>query len=174
MSLASLACRRHGRSMALVASRTTTKSTTSPLRLGEVNRKRYFSDQPENQPPPTLQNVLLASTLLGFVGFVFTYSMNTVGRGDEAEDDPLAQLKAEAQEARVRQSNNKPLSKEEVEALESGISADQYDSNTRLEVAVAAPADIAQLEEEANLKVFSKKQQEGVTKKKKPWWRFGF
>ena len=100
--------------------------------------------------------------------------MNTVGRGDEAEDDPLAQLKAEAQEARVRQSNNKPLSKEEVEALESGISADQYDSNTRLEVAVAAPADIAQLEEEANLKVFSKKQQEGVAKKKKPWWRFGF
>lgn len=122
-----------------------------------------------------MQNLLLAGCLFGFVGSVFTYSLNAVGRGDD-EADPLAQLKAEAQEARQNQQQNKRLTKEEIEALESGISAEHYDKNTKLEVAVAAPAEIAAIEEEANLKVFGKTQGGGdqSEKKKKAWWRFGF
>lgn len=120
-----------------------------------------------------MQNVALASVLTGFVVAVFTYSMNAVGRSGE-ENDPLALLKEEAQEARqMKQANehNRTLSKEEIAALESGMSG-VYDESTKLEVAVAAPADVAQIEEEANLKVF--KQKQGGDEKKKPRWRFGF
>jgi hypothetical protein len=99
--------------------------------------------------------------------------MNAVGKGD-AEDDPLAQLKEEAQDARQLKDNEhkRKLSKEEIAALESGLTV-EHDGTTKLEVAVAAPADIAQLEETANLKVFQQKQGD-KEKKKKPWWRFGF
>jgi hypothetical protein len=111
-----------------------------------------------------MRNVLLAGGLFGFVGFVFTYSMQAVGRsGPEA--DPLAQLKAEAQEARQNKEHNKRLTKEEIEALESGVSAENN----------VEKAEIAEIEEEANLKVFAKKQGGAEPeKKKKGWWRFGF
>lgn len=103
--------------------------------------------------------------------------MNSVGRAD-GEEDPLAQLKAEAieAEAAAAASKNKgKMTQEEILALESGMTAGgKYGE---VEVAVAAPADIAALEEEANMKVFRAKQQEvagGEQKPKKPWWRFGF
>jgi hypothetical protein len=104
--------------------------------------------------------------------------MNAVGKSDAATD-PLAQLKAEAQEARGSSDQKKILSKEEILALESGLTGGggEY-GDGELEVAVAAPADIAQLEEEANLKVFrSQKQQQGddsEPKKKRPWYRWAF
>lgn len=115
--------------------------------------------------------------------FVFLYSMNAVGRGDgdaSEGNDPLAQLKAEAQEAREhrdRVEGGGRMTEDEIRALESGIMRDdgQVDGNRIItEVAVAAPADIAALEEEANLKIFRKKQGEGEEPKpKKKWWRFG-
>ena len=117
--------------------------------------------------------------------------MNAVGKGDgdAAEgNDPLAQLKAEAQEARDhrdRVEGGGRLSEDEIMALESGLGASPMMADGEAadgdriitEVAVAAPADIAALEEEANLKVFQKQQsggEEPQEKKKKAWWRFGF
>lgn len=114
--------------------------------------------------------------------------MNAVGRGDgdAAEgNDPLALLKEEAQEAReirdrAEGGNGGRMTEEEIMALESGLgaSADGEVDGDRIitEVAVAAPADIAALEEEANLKIFRQQQNEGKDEKpkKKPWWRFGF
>lgn len=116
--------------------------------------------------------------------FVFLYSMNAVGRGDgdaSEGNDPLAQLKAEAQEAREhrdRVEGGGRMTEDEIRALESGIMRDDGDiDGDRIitEVAVAAPADIAALEEEANMKIFRKHQEDKEPpKKKKPWFRFGF
>lgn len=135
-------------------------------------------------------NVALAGVLGGFVTFVFLYSMNAVGRGDGDAvegNDPLAQLKAEAQEAREHRDRTKGggrLSDEEIMALESGLGAAEIMADSKADedriitdLAVATPADIAALEEEANLKIFEKKKNTGVEqneKKKKAWWRFGF
>ena len=112
-----------------------------------------------------IANLALASALTGFCIFVFTYSLNAVGKS--APDDPLAQLRAEAQEAQdVRlQQKAQRLTPEEIAALESGRTVDGDD----MEVAVAAPAEIAQLEEEALLL-----GAKSSPPKKKPWWRFGF
>lgn len=106
--------------------------------------------------------------------------MNAVGRGDVPEgetEDPLAQLKAEAQEARETRAAQKAqrLSKDEIALLESGMNARGDISSSSIEVAVAAPAEIARLEEEANLKVFQKSREDDTgNSKKKPWWKFGF
>ena len=110
-----------------------------------------------------IANIALASALTGFCVFVFTYSLNAVGKS--APDDPLAQLRAEAQEAQdVRlQQKAQRLTPEEIAALESGRTMGGDD----MEVAVAALAEIAQLEEEELLGGKS-------APKKKPWWRFGF
>ena len=124
-------------------------------------------------PDPTMANYSLALVLLGFVGCVFFYSMNAVGKGEEIEGgelDPLAQLKAEAQEARTMEkyqtSGGKDrMSQEEIQKLETGRSAS--DDAAVLEAA---------LEDEANRKVFGDGSDGGdeKQKKKKPWWRFGF
>ena len=177
-SLTSLTCRTCRRGI---------RSNSRFLRSENNNRvatgRRFNSSKPtEEGPPPTLQNISLASALAGFSFFVFTYSMNAVGRSDTdstSESDPLAQLKEEAREARQQKDkdNARKLTPEEIAALESGISTEGREG--QVELAVAAPADIAQMEEEANLKVFQQQQQNqttngGATKKKKPWWRFGF
>jgi len=110
--------------------------------------------------------------------------MNAVGRGDGVAsegNDPLAQLKAEAQEAlehRDRVEGGGRMTEDEIRALESGIMRDdgEVDGDRIItELAVAAPADIAALEEEANLKIFRKKQDEGEEPKpkKSKWWKFG-
>mmetsp|Transcript_8054 Transcript_8054/g.21780 ORF Transcript_8054/g.21780 Transcript_8054/m.21780 type:complete len:172 (-) Transcript_8054:536-1051(-) len=145
---------------------------------GRAPIRRRFASSPPTASPPTLQNIGLAAFLATFVGSVFVYSMNAVGRGDQnaadgIEADPLAQLKAEAQEARVANEHKRRLSPEEIEALESGVT---YSKDAQVEVAVAAPAEIAQREEEASMKVLQRKQAEAgdETQKKKPWWRFGF
>lgn len=130
-------------------------------------------------------NVVLASILGGFVAGVFLYSMNAVGRGDgnaSEGDDPLAQLKAEAQEAREYRGRvegggpNGRMTPDEIRALESGVGAAEMMTDGEV-VAVATPADIAAIEEEANLKIFRLQQQQNNNeepKKKKAWWRFGF
>jgi len=113
---------------------------------------------------------MLAAGLFGFVTFVFLYSMNVVGSGGDGNaakgEDPLAQLKAEAQEAREHRGQGGAggrMTKEEIRAIESGVD-------------VAASADIAALEDENNLKIFGKRKNQGKEPeaKKKAWWRFGF
>ena len=111
--------------------------------------------------------------------------MNAVGRGDgnaSEGDDPLAQLKAEAQEAREYRGRvegggpNGRMTPDEIRALESGVGAAEMMTDGEV-VAVATPADIAAIEEEANLKIFRLQQQQNNNeepKKKKAWWRFGF
>ena len=167
-SLATRQCR------SLAFRRVTNRLTSQSQNKTQMVRRWQSSPaKPEDAPPPTIQNMALASVLTGFCFFVFTYSMNAVGRNDE-ENDPLAQLKEEAQEARLNKANEhkKRLSPEEIAALESGMTGG-YDKNAKVEVAVAAPAEIAEIEEQANLKVFQSKEG-GEEKKKKPWWRFGF
>jgi hypothetical protein len=96
--------------------------------------------------------------------------MNAVGKADA--DDPLARLQAEAQEAKEsrEKSHARRLTVEEIVALESGSTTQQENGGGR--------AEIAALEEEANLKIFGKENGdnggEASNKKKKPWWRFGF
>jgi len=110
--------------------------------------------------------------------------MNAVGRNDSralaTEEDPLAQLKAEAQEAKEIRQRQKAqrMSQEEIAALERGDSSAKRNS-----VAVTSVDDVDELEQAANRKIF---EQEGElkeeaaasnnenAKKKKPWWRFGF
>jgi len=159
-------------------------------------------DKKKTKKSVLVPNVVLGTALFGFVTGVFLYSMNAVGAGPGGggdaldDDDPLAQLKAEAQEAIDHRSKveggSGRMSPDEIRALESGLvgtavvdgKAVIIDNNTGertvLEVAVAAPADIAALEEEANLKIFRQTKQqtnnddEKEGKKKKSWWRFGF
>eukprot|EP00531_Pseudo-nitzschia_arenysensis_P013303 CAMPEP_0116156494 /NCGR_PEP_ID=MMETSP0329-20121206/22862_1 /TAXON_ID=697910 /ORGANISM="Pseudo-nitzschia arenysensis, Strain B593" /LENGTH=197 /DNA_ID=CAMNT_0003653581 /DNA_START=209 /DNA_END=802 /DNA_ORIENTATION=+ len=172
-----------------------------PNNDGIKNRSLSSSAPPSSKPPTSasssgggskkktastemVPNIALASVLGGFVTFVFLYSMNAVGRGDgdaSEGNDPLAQLKAEAQEAREhrdRVEGGGRMTEDEIRALESGIMRDdgEIDGDRIItEVAVAAPADIAALEEEANMKIFRKHQEDKEpSKKKKPWYRFGF
>ena len=173
-------------------------SRNSRVKTNARNNRSMSSAPPSSKPPTSastekkktasselVPNLALASVLGGFVTFVFLYSMNAVGRGDgdAAEgNDPLAQLKAEAQDARDhrdRVEGSGRMTEDEIRALESGIVRDHGDADgDRIitDVAVAAPADIAALEEEANLKIFRKQQDDGkeIKPKKKPWWRFGF
>ena len=174
-------------------------SRNSGVKTNARNNRSMSSSAPPSSKPPTsastekkktasselVPNLALASVLGGFVTFVFLYSMNAVGRGDgdAAEgNDPLAQLKAEAQDVRDhrdRVEGSGRMTEDEIRALESGIVRDHGEADgDRIitDVAVAAPADIAALEEEANLKIFRKQQDDGkeLKPKKKPWWRFGF
>lgn len=162
----------------IVVSRTAARQTA----LRSAMLRRWQSSSSSSSPSSTgqpaevgpqvqLANIALASALLGFCGFVFTYSMNAVGRADA--NDPLARLQAEAQEAKDARdkSQARRLTPEEVAALESGMT--RRDGGG-MEVAVAAPAEIAQLEEEANLRIFRTDNSVEASTKKKPWWRFGF
>ena len=180
-----------------------------PKNVKTNNRRALSSSTPPSSTPPTgaatgknsggakkqktsstelIPNMALATLLFGFVTGVFLYSMDSVGRGDgstEDGNDPLAQLKAEAQEAREereRQGNTGRMTDDEIMALESGLGAtemmsEEVDGDRIIrEVAVAAPADIAALEEEANLRIFNQQKNDGKEEKgkKKKWWRFGF
>ena len=169
----------HGSRM-LMAARCSRQLNLQAFRhhVRECGRRWKSGGPKEMQPPPTTKNIMLAGALVAFCGSVFTYSLRAVGRNDgtveNGADDPLAQLKAEAQEARDSQNDQKKggrMSPEEIAALESGIRGN-YREGEQIEIAVAAPDDIAQLEEEANMKVFQSSQQK-ESKKKKPWWRFG-
>jgi hypothetical protein len=89
--------------------------------------------------------------------------MNSVGRAD-GNEDPLAQLKAEAHEAMQHQDVKKKLTPEEIEALETGNISNSDGSDIFCEAAME--------EEEANLKAMQR-DEVNVKKPKKPWWRFG-
>lgn len=148
---------------AMLSSNRVARTTTTTIRRWESTNFPKQAEDATVDSRTRLANIALASALTGFCVFVFTYSLNAVGKS--APDDPLAQLRAEAQEAQdVRmQQKAQRLTPEEIAALESGRTGGED-----MEVAVAAPAEIAQLEEEALL--LGKTQ----AQKKKPWWRFGF
>jgi hypothetical protein len=161
------------------SSKPPTSASSSSKSGGNENKKTGTTE--------IVPNVVLATALGGFVVGVFLYSMNAVGRGDGSAvdgNDPLAQLKAEAQEAREYKDQYQGgaggrMTDDEIWALESGLGAHDGEADgdrVITEVAVAAPADIAALEEEANLKIFRKQQNGGEEPKakKKAWWRFGF
>ena len=143
--------------------------STSPSSLGD-KKKKTKTAQSEIIP-----NVALATILFGFVTSVFLYSMNSVGRGggggSDGTDDPLAQLKAEAQEAldhREKTGATGRMTPDEIFELESGSGGTSVADGDEA---------VINLEEEANSKTFHQQQQKdesGGGKKKKPWWRFGF
>jgi hypothetical protein len=152
-------------------------SSSQPSANNSNSSSSSMGGKPESstKDPPTLKNLTLATALFGFVTYVFWYSLNAVGRAD-GDEDPLAQLKAEANEAMQYQTVKKKLTPEEIQALESGTittSGGDDDGGEQFLVevtGVAVPIDISTIEEEANL------NQNGIVEKKlqKPWWRFGF
>jgi hypothetical protein len=123
-------------------------------------------------------NVMLATVLFGFVVGVFWYSMNAVGRGDvltgggsggDEEEDPLAQLKAEAQEALDHRN------KVESEGGGSGSGGRMTPDEIRqLESGGVIDGNMTALEEEANRNILGLNNNKNGEKKKKPWYRFGF
>jgi hypothetical protein len=144
--------------------------SSKPLSAGEQKKAKTKTGHTEIVP-----NVILATVLFGFVVGVFWYSMNAVGRGDvltgggseNEEEDPLAQLKAEAQEALDHRN------KVESEGGGSGSGGRMTPDEIRaLESGAVLGADMTALEEEANRNILGLNNNE--EKKKKPWYRFGF
>lgn len=94
-------------------------------------------------PRIKLQNVALATMLVGFVTGVWWYSMNAVGRADEIS------LELEANEARERAliRNAQEEQNKDLANLEMGVSGEE---DVDITVAVAAPDEIASQEEDEN------------------------
>mmetsp|Transcript_3335 Transcript_3335/g.4895 ORF Transcript_3335/g.4895 Transcript_3335/m.4895 type:complete len:229 (+) Transcript_3335:104-790(+) len=113
-----------------------------------------------------MKNFALAGTLMGFCTFVWWYSMNAVGNADKTssgqdneESDPLGTLRAEAQEARERKLLKKSVTEEEAEELaqlDMGMSEKDLLGDD-VTLAVAAPDDVAQHEEDRNKAAMNKK-----------------
>jgi hypothetical protein len=151
--------------------------SSKPLSAGEQKKAKTKTGHTEIVP-----NVILATVLFGFVVGVFWYSMNAVGRGDVLtgggsdngeEEDPLAQLKAEAQEALDHRN------KVESEGGGSGSGGRMTPDEIRaLESGTVLGADMTALEEEANRNILgfnnNNNNNNNGEKKKKPWYRFGF
>jgi len=114
-----------------------------------------------------LQNYGLALSLMGFVGWVWYYSMTSVGRSEGG----MEQLLSEAEGARDAKEKKSIAEKEVGELLKAEMSlgsldaADEAMGGKGLVVAVAAPDDIARREEERNLEVA------GNGKGGKPMWK---
>ena len=150
--------------------------SSKPLSAGEQVKAKTKTGHTEIVP-----NLILATGLFGFVVGVFWYSMNAVGRGDVLtggssgsgengeEEDPLAQLKAEAQEALDHRN------KVESEGGGSGSGGRMTPDEIRaLESGAVLGADMTALEEEANRNILGLNNSNNGEKKKKPWYRFGF
>ena len=104
-------------------------------------------------PEQKMKNYATATTLVGFVTFVWWYSMQSVGRNtstDSSDEDGIeSRLREEAKDA-TNHANAKRISDEEVQELtQLDVTLDASDDD--LIVAVAAPDDIATLEEDRNL-----------------------
>jgi hypothetical protein len=118
---------------------TTNKKPSTPLSEGaaklrgdtaapkEMSANADWANPPdvivEVTPQMKRNNVILATLLCAFVGGIWTYSMNAVGSQEQHSDDPLAQLKLEAQEAMDRQEkelNSEDKSKKLLEEFSRG------------------------------------------------------
>jgi hypothetical protein len=104
--------------------------------------------------PPEIHraNYITASLLLGFVGYVYWYSMHAVGRGE----DPLTNLQQEAAEARAIRDKKAAQERSAAELAELDAGVSEKDLGEGVTLAVAAPDDIATKEEERNKAVLNK------------------
>lgn len=84
-----------------------TGSTTRPNSNTLNSNPNEMANPPdvnvEVTPQMKMSNYALGGVLVSFVGGVFYYSMSRVGSQESDSDDPLAQLKSEAQEAMDKQ-----------------------------------------------------------------------
>lgn len=111
----------------------------------------------EVTPQMRMANVGLALVLCGFVGGVFYYSMSSVGSQEQGGNDPLAQLKLEAQEAMDRQEkDNTP--DERAQQLLQEFNRGEHDPDK---------AEVDALEELEQME-----QEDASKKKKKAWYKF--
>lgn len=149
----------------ILSSTTTTRRLQSSSSSSTPSGGNNSNNKPETKEVPLLSNIILASALLMFVTGVFTYSMNAVGRnGGVDENDPLAQLRAEAEDVRTTDvallHRTKKMTQEEIDRLESGrVDMSDDDNNNDLQ--------------EEEMAMMAKESNNGK-KGKKPWWRFGF
>ncbi|OEU14021.1 hypothetical protein FRACYDRAFT_242374 [Fragilariopsis cylindrus CCMP1102] len=149
-----------------------------------TNTNRRSLSSSSSSPAPPSSKPLSAGEqhrIIWFHLYPFWYSMNAVGRGDVLtggssgsgengeEEDPLAQLKAEAQEALDHRN------KVESEGGGSGSGGRMTPDEIRaLESGAVLGADMTALEEEANRNILGLNTSKDGEKKKKPWYRFGF
>ena len=108
-------------------------------------------------PEQKMRNYATAATLVGFVTFVWWYSMQSVGRNtssnDENEDSIELRLREEAKDA-TNLAKAKTISEDEVKELaqlDVTLAGEHDDGDDDMIVAVAAPDDIATAEEDLNL-----------------------
>lgn len=106
-----------------------------------------------------LRNAALATTLVGFVTGVWWYSMNAVGRADEIS------FELEAEEARERAliQASKEQEHADLANLEMGVAGSSSSGEEEMELAVAAPDEIASEEEDKNRAL--------MKSNKKPLWK---
>ncbi|CAB9518100.1 expressed unknown protein [Seminavis robusta] len=167
-------CRAVGSKCRFLTTTTSNNAVTPPPAMKTTSRPPPPpADAPipnEMQNPPDVHvevtpemktaNVALAAVLVGFVGGVWYYSMKSVGTQDAANaaDDPLAQLKLEAQEAIDRQ--EKETQDPRAKQLLQEFSRGDHDPD---KAEVDALEELEKLDEE-----------EAVEKKKnkKSWWKF--
>ncbi|KAI2499263.1 hypothetical protein MHU86_15183 [Fragilaria crotonensis] len=100
-----------------------------------------------------MANLITATGLFGFVGFVFWYSMSTVGQVT-SEDDALTIFEQEASAGRAAKAKQAAQDRtvEELAGLDIGMSEKDIESQG-ITLAVAAPDDIATREEDLNKSV---------------------
>jgi hypothetical protein len=106
-----------------------------------------------------IANYATATGLLGFIGYIFWYSMTSVGQAKAGEND-MSTLQQEASQARADKlrRQGQELSPEEVAALDLGVSDKDLEAGAI--VAIAAPDDIATEEENRNQGAISSKDTE--------------
>lgn len=106
-----------------------------------------------------MSNLALATVLVGFVGGVWYYSMMSVGQQEKNTEDPLAQLKMEAQEAMDQQQKENAPDERAQQLLQEFTRGEHDPDRAELD----AMEELDRLEEE---EAAAKK------KKKKSWWKF--
>ena len=110
----------------------------------------------EVTPQMKTANLGLAALLVGFVGGVFYYSMSRVGSQDNSEsDDPLAQLKLEAQEAMDKQKKDNTPDQRAQQLLQEFNRGDHDPDKAEVDA-------LEELEAE----------EKAEKSKKKSWWKF--
>jgi len=126
-----------------------------------TDRKQGYEALSELEPKKKMANYATAAACAAFVTGVWYYSVSAVGRGD-GELEELE--KAAAQKITVHQSGFKPP-----------VGIQNPASSDEVVVAVSAPADIAEEEENASLRVGDKASNLGTgTSQNTGWKRYVF
>jgi len=119
-------------------------------------------------PEQKMRNFALATGLLGFCTWVWWYSIQSVGKAEGSIED----LRAEAEDARVVAEQKSVTEKEAEELAQLDVTMSQLgdeigEDGDDVMVAVAAPDDIAQEEEELNISAKKKGSATGG----RPLWK---